>query len=87
MSGVDQCLGVETECTVETNDSEGSRFKVRVLLIVRVRCMIGRENRQCSISDSVAKRFHVFGGSQWRVHLGGGVVSIACLIGEEQVVG
>ena len=80
-------MGVKrAEGRLETRDAERSRLERHLLLVPRVRGVVGRDGGNRPVAQAGDQCLPVFLGSQRRVHLHVGIERAHRLVGQAQVV-
>ncbi len=86
-AGVDEGFGVEGEGGFEAHEAEGRVFEGELFFVGAVGGVVGGEEGNGAVCDALAEGLHVGLFAEGGVYLGEGVVAIAGVVGEEEVVG
>ena len=65
---VNEQVHEKTEFGFQTNDTEWRDVELDLFFEIGVRRVIGAQDRECTVSDSVQQRIHILLRSQWRIH-------------------
>ena len=71
---------------LQAEHPEGARCPLAVLVLARMRCMVGRHRVDRAVREAFTNGLNVIGGAQGRIHLVARVIGTREFLGEDQVM-